>query len=371
MSEKKSGGRDIKITDLLHTANKKRKISQIVVAATGLGIASVLGMMSIYDAFFKRYERPNYQVTPGVRCYATMADAPYREEFFFSAGDVRLKGYYYPVDKEKGMVVLVHGFHAGADDYLPIIRFFVQNGFSVFAYDGRGTYDSDGNSTVGFCQALVDLDKTLTYIKHTNKFKNSKLFLFGHSCGGYAVTSVLQLHKGISACAAIAPVNNCYTLIIDKGKQYVGALAEEGLPPQFLNAYQLALFGKYTSCSGVDGINSVDIPVLIAHGVKDKVISFKGQSIIAQRDLITNPNVEYYVATGAISGHDTIWHSQRAVEYQQLVASELLRLENEKDDDLSQEELIEFYSKVDDELYSEINYELMTEVVKLFESAIK
>lgn len=370
MSDKKSEDGFAKISKVLDKAKKKHSIAQIIVAATGLGIASVLGMMSLYDSFFPRYERPDYEVVPGVRCYANMLNAPQREEFSFQAGDVVLKGYFYPSQNSKGTVVLVHGFHAGADDYLPVVRYLVQNNFSVFAYDGRGTYDSSGDSTVGFCQSLVDLDNTLTYIEKSNKFGSSKLFLFGHSCGGYAVTSVLELHKNISACAAIAPVNNCYTLIVDKGKQYVGQLASTGLSSTFLNAYQAALFGKYTKCNGVRGINSVDIPVLIAHGVDDKVISFKEQSVIAYRDFITNPNVDYYVGTGLSGGHDTIWHSARAVEYQKKVADDLAELKK-NNDELSHEQLVQFYSGVDDELYSEINYDLMAEVLKIYNSALK
>ena len=40
-------------------------------------------------------------------------------------------------------------------------------------------------------------------------------------------------------------------------------------------------------------------------------------------------------------------------------------------DEFSVNELIEFYSKVDDELYSEINYELMADVLKTYDSTLK
>ncbi len=367
---KKSADGIIKIAKTLDNAKKKHAMAQIVAAATGLGIASVLGMMTLYDTFFPRYERPDYEITPGIRCYESMENAPDREEFFFPSGDVDLKGYFYQAENSKGIVVVVHGFHSGADDYLPIIRYFVQNDYSVFAYDGRGTYDSAGDSTTGFCQSLVDLDNALTYIERSERFSSAKRFLFGHSCGGYAVTSVLELHDGINAVVAVAPVNNCYTLIIDKGKQYVGSLADVGLPSTFIKAYQAVLFGKYIKCSGVKGINSVNIPVLIAHGVNDKVISYTEQSVIAYRDHIVNPNVEYYIGEGLIGGHDTIWRSERAVEYQEQVAKDLEKLKEAKGDDLSREELVNFYSQVDDELYSEINYDLMAEALRIYNSAL-
>ena len=371
MRNKDGGGRLAKIVDALGKAEKKRAIAQTIVAATGLRLASVIGMLTLYDSFFPRYERPDYRITPGVRCYRTMNDPPRREEMFFTSDDAELKGYYYAADSAKGLVIVVHGLHSGADDYLPIIRYFVNNEYSVFAYDGRGTYDSGGDSTVGFCQSLADLDNALTFVECSPVLSGYKRFLFGHSCGGYAVTSVLELHKGISACAAIAPVNNCYTLILDKGKQYAGAFADEGLPKTFLNAYQEILFGKYAKCSGVRGINSVDIPVLIAHGVDDKIISFDGQSIISRKNEIFNPNVFYYVGTGLIGGHDSIWHSKRSEEYRRKVAADLKKLKDITGDEFSTSELMEFYSKVDNELYSEINYELMADILKTDVSAMK
>ena len=371
MRDKKKGGGMMKIVDALGKAEKKRAVAQTIVAATGLGMASVIGMLTLYDSFFPRYERPDYGVTPGVRCYQTMNDPPQREELSFTSNDAELKGYYYEASPSKGLVIVVHGFHSGADDYLPIIRYFVNNEYSVFAYDGRGVYDSGGDSTVGFCQSLVDLDNALTFVEHSPVLGGYKRFLFGHSCGGYAVTSVLELHKGISACAAIAPVNNCYTLILDKGKQYAGAFADGGLPKTFINAYQRILFGKYSKCSGVRGINSVDIPVLIAHGTDDKIISFDGQSIISRQNEITNPNVRYYVGTGLLGGHDGIWHSERSAEYRQKVAGDLKKLKDIKGGEFSVNELTDFYSEVDDELYSEINYELMADVLKTYDSALK
>lgn len=355
-----------KFTDLLDKADKKSKLAQIVASATGLGIAAVLGAITLYDSFFPRYERPNYACYPGMYTYSLARKYVEREEFMYSVGDVKLKGYYYEASSPKGLVVVVHGLHAGADDYLPVIVYFVQHGYSVFAYDGRGTYDSEGSSTVGMCQSLVDLDCTLGYIEGKKKFQNLPLFLWGHSCGGYAVTSVLALHKNVVACAAVAPVNNAYTLILEKGYQYAGSLAADGLPKTFLDAYQKELFGKYADCSGVDGINSTDIPVFIAHGTEDNVISFSAQSVIAHREEITNPNVKYYITDGILGGHDSIWHSERATKYKKQIEEQLSQLKSDK---AEQDKLEEFYKSVDNELYSEVNDELMDNIIKMFNKA--
>ena len=42
-----------------------------------------------------------------------------------------------------------HSMHTRAEDYLPFIRYFVQNHYSVFSCDCKGAYASEGDSTVG------------------------------------------------------------------------------------------------------------------------------------------------------------------------------------------------------------------------------
>lgn len=359
-----------KILHLTDISEKTRKYEQAIVAITGMKSATVLGAMSLYDSFFKRYERPCYPLTAGVVCIQRADDKLTREELYFLSGSVKLKGYYYEAKNSKALVVLVHGFHSGADDYLSIIEFFVKNNYSVFAYDGTGTYDSEGDSTVGMCQALADLDNTLEYISNSSRFKNMPLMLFGYSCGGYAATSVLALRNNIMAVAAIAPVNNCFMLILDKGKQYMGKFATEGLPEVFLSAYQGILFDKYSTLSGVKGINRAKIPVFIAHGINDSVISFDTQSIIAHRDEIKNINVRYYITSGLTGGHETVWHSERSAKYRLKVAKDLEMLKIEEGKEFSERSIERYVKTVDHKLYSEVNSELMKKIVDMFDESL-
>lgn len=354
----------------LGRANEKQRRAQEVAADTGMSPAAVLAAVAVYDTFFPRYKRPDYAVYPGMYCYERVSSLVTRKEFYYPAGNIRLKGYYYPARRPYGLAVVSHGLHAGADDLLPLIIELVRGNFSVFTYDGCGTYDSEGDSTVGMCQALVDLDDTLTYISSSARFRRFPLFLVGHSCGGYAATSVLSFHPHVKACAAIAAPNNCYTLILEKGEQYAGALASAGVPKTFLDAYQKVLFGGYTGCSGVKGINAAGIPVLLAHGTKDKVISYTRQSVVSHRAEIENPNVQYYIRSEAQGGHNSIWHSERSAAYRKEIADGLKALKKEKGKP-SRAELAEYYKNVDHALYSEVNGELAGLILDLFKSAMK
>lgn len=335
-----------------------RKEYEEISEEAGLSPLGMAGAQKLYNSFFKRYERPDYSLIAGRYCKERLGNVE-RKELFIPNGDVRLQGYLYSTRHPRGMVVLAHGLHAGADDYIPLAVKFAENGYDVLSYDGTGTYGSEGDSTVGLGQALVDLNAVLNYVKSQKLSK--KLFLVGHSCGGFAVTSVLALHKGISACAAIAPPNNCFTLILDKGKQYGGDFAASGAATDFLSVYQKKLFGSFVECDGVRGINSSNIPVLIAHGLNDKVISLGSQSIIAHKHEITNKRVTYYLGTGLSDGHDSIWHSFRAAQYKKEVDDKLAELRTE--------EQKAYLQTVDHALYSEVNEELFEQILNLFRHA--
>lgn len=321
-----------------------------------------------YDSVFCRYDRPNYDFILGEYCIERLSSELTRKEIKFKSNENELIGYYYESSfKSKGLVIVVHGFKAGADDYLPLINYVVKKGYNVFAYNMTGTFESQGSSTIGMCQSLIDLYNALNFIESDNRFNKQNLFLIGHSMGGYAAASVLSLHKNIKACACIAPMYNGNTIMLEKGEQYVGKVSKVSKP--IFELYQKYLFNDYINYNGVKGINDSNIPVLIAHGVEDKIITFSEQSIISHKKEITNPNVIYYIAKGLQSDHDNIWHSNEAVIYQKQIESELKLLEIEKKSKLSNEEILSFNKIVNHKLYSEINSELLDLIISIFDKA--
>lgn len=340
---------------------------------TGLQVGTILGAKAAYDSFFKRYEKRDINTIFGEFDYSRVEERLPRTAFFFPSGRWKLQGYFYPCHDAKGMVVVCHGMHAGADDYLPFIAYFVNNGYAVFTYDCQGTYASEGDSAVGMCTPLVNLDHALNYIENDKQLSQYPLFLFGHSWGGYAATAVLSIHKNIRGCSAVAPFNSGYTLFVEKGEQYMSYFSDPlkiDFPEAFLNTYQTLLFKDYTKYDAVKGINSTDIPVYIAHGNRDFVISFGHQSVISHRHEIRKKNVTYYIGTDAQAGHNTILHSLRAVAYQEQVGKDLKRLKKQYDRDLTQEELTGFCNGVDHALYSEINMQMMQEILDMFNKAL-
>lgn len=284
-----------------------------------------------------------------------------RKTLTVRSGENDLAAYYYPVEDPKGLCVIVHGIHAGADDYLPLIEAVTKGGYAVFAYDVTGTYSSEGDSGIGMCQQLVDLDRVLTYLKDTKPYKDMPKLLIGHSWGGYAAASVLALHGEVKAYVGIAPMCDGTTVMADKAEEYVDKLVEPVRP--IFDAYQKHLFGDYTKYNGVVGINSTDIPVLLAQGLDDTSIPHNILSITAKLDEITNPNVEVYYGKGLQGSHTGIWHSAEAEKYVKQVKSKVKGM--------SDEEKAEFYKTVDHRLYSDVNPELTELIFKTFEKGLK
>ncbi len=346
---------------------KKKAVGIILASLSGISGATVASMVVAYDTFFPRYERPNYRLQAGQYCMERMGQLK-RTEIWIPSKTAMLKAYSYMPKKPKGLVVFAHGIKAGADDYLPIIDYLYKNDFAVLSYNMTGTFESEGESTVGMCQFLVDIDYVIKYVQRHKPYKNYPLFTMGHSMGGYAAASVMAIREGIKASAVIAAVRNGSTMMLEKGEQFAGKIAKIAKP--VFNCYQRILFTDYNDYDAIIGINKQNVPVLIAQGVDDKVVVYNKQSILAEKDKITNPNVKYYVKKGIESEHSAIWHSLESIIYQKKVASELNLLEFEKGSPLTDDEKAEFIKTVDHRLYSEVNYELMDEIIKMFNSVL-
>lgn len=378
-------------------------------ASTDTGKAVISGALTTGAGFaydkvvFSRYERPDYRTKPGVYCFERVTNGMPRKEVDFPSDGVMLRGYFYQNKNPKGLVVVCHGIHSGSDDYLPITCYMWENGFDVFSFNYRGTYESQGEGTRGMSESLVDLDHALTYLENIPQYSSMPIMLVGHSWGGFAVSSVLSLHTSVRACAVISGFNSGYTMIEEKGKEYTDGKLGQGLgnvvkgidemvdnpyvkmfagltdlalnspamSKPFLDSHQSKLFGDYVNYTGVMGINNSGIPVLVAHGNRDMVISINHQSIFAHKDEITNPNVIWYTGTGSQSGHDTIWHSDRANQYQDLIKRELKAMEKTKGRELTDEEKANYVSGIDHEKYSEINYELFDKIIEMFNKVSK
>ena len=335
----------------------KRIAAVLAASLIGISVASVASAIIAYDSYFVRYERPDYAQYPGMYCYERYEGSLPRQTLQVE----QLAAYYYPVESPKALAVVVHGMHAGADDYLPLIEAVTKGGYAVFAYDATGHYDSGGENAVGMCQQLVDLDRVLGFLESNEPYAGMPKLLIGHSWGGYAVASALALHPQVKACVCLAPMCDGTTVMAQTSRRYVGELADTVKP--VFDAYQDYLFGDYTQYNAVVGINAVQIPVLIAQGVEDTVITPEGESITAYLDQITNPNVQVYYGTDYQGSHTGIWHCDEAESYVLQVAQQV--------QSMTDAQKATFYETVDHRRYSQVNAELIELIFETFEKGLE
>lgn len=132
-----------------------------------------------------------------------------RETVTFASGEETLTGYIYGKENtSKGLVVISHGLGGYSEGYISETKYFVDNGFMVFAYDNTGSGASTGDSCIGLVQSVIDLDNALTYVEQNPLFKGIPICLYGHSWGGFATTAILNYDHDIIAVASLAGYND-------------------------------------------------------------------------------------------------------------------------------------------------------------------
>ena len=171
----------------------------------------------------------------------------------------------------KGVVIMAHGIGGGGHNpYMISANYFTENGYYVFAYDATGNDNSEGSSVRGLPQGVIDLDHAITYVEQSAEFAGLPVLLFGHSWGGYCVTSVLNEHPEVTAVCSVSGFNESLDLIQAQGKQMIGPAIYLMLP--YLNLYEKIKFGKYSSQTGMDGFADSEAAVMIVHSTDDNTV---------------------------------------------------------------------------------------------------
>lgn len=257
----------------------------------------------IYDSIYDRYD----QSAPVPEALQSLTDA--RQAHHYDSGENRLSAWLYRCQDENArdaLVILVPGFHAGADSYLWQIRSLLDFGWSVLAFDATGSFSSEGSSARGFPQILCDLEATLKYVEKCQRFGYNDIVVLGHSQGGYAACCALTLEYDIAAVVSVSGVNSAMEGVIGLANQYVGPLAKGSYA--FLWTYQALLFGSARlNLRSDEAISQSQVPVLVIHGASDDRIPLDEYSIISYSDRIDSITAEFLVwSEDGQDGHTSV-----------------------------------------------------------------
>ena len=335
-------------------------------------IASYFGDKAVMRQTFQRYPADPYTT---LLVYDDIASDYNRAPVDLQVEGYHVQGYIYgPENNDKGLVVLSHGIFSQHQDYLALIMYLVDNGWKVLAYDNIGCGESDGDSTMSFAQSAVTLDQVLTYVetdaqRPDSPFAGLPVVLLGHSWGGYAVTAVLNWDHDVAAVVSLSGFESPWGIVKDTVVSSAGVAGYTQYPTLWLVSRQYA--GEYANLSAVDGINRTDIPVLVVHGTGDSVISYDGSAIIAHRDQITNPCVEYVtMSTEGRDGHADYFYTVEAQMYGDSLVQERAEIEESLDGDALEPALEQFSASIDKRAANVADPGLMDKVDDFFAKAI-
>ena len=181
---------------------------------------------------------------------------------------------YHKKDQEiKGVAVIAHGMGGGGQKgFTNVADRFTSDGYLVFAYDATGNDLSEGDSTGGLPQGVIDLDHALRFVKEQPEYKDLPIVLFGYSWGAYSVGSVLNLHPDVKAAVMASGFNRSIGMIEQRGAGYVGKFAVKLMLP-YVQVYEKILYGKYPALSAVKGFETAkDTRIMIIYSLDDDTV---------------------------------------------------------------------------------------------------
>ena len=283
-----------------------------------------------------------------------------------------LRGRVYRAKDERGLIVFRHGIFSHSQDYLALVTALVDKGWSVFTYDAIGCGESDGDSVLGFAQSPLDVRAAVRFANETNMAHGLPLVLLGHSWGGYGVAGALDfedVRNAVSACVTMSGFDTPNDIIFESAEKSAGPISITQHP--FISLIGLLDFGADANRSASRAVSECGLPVLVIHGTGDEVISFKGSSIIAERDNIKNPLVSYSVKDEeGRNGHNSYFYSPESQAYLNECAERLSALQAGYGGNAPADALASFMSTIDKQRANVADPTLIEEIDAFYAHAI-
>ncbi len=148
-----------------------------------------------------------------------------------------------------------------------------KNGYYVFAYDATAMDKSEGEGLGGVPQGVIDLDHAISFVESESDIPDLPIVLFGHSWGGYCVSSVLTFHPEIKAVIECSGFDRSSDMFESGGKSQAGSVIYTMTP--FIRIHEYFKYGKYAKNTAMDGFDATDANIMIVHSADDDVIGIE------------------------------------------------------------------------------------------------
>lgn len=353
---------------------KKRRKWPWALLGVVVVVLVVLPAAATFYVHSASYARPPAYRDAADIAYADVDSAAHpRQEVFFPSGGETLAGYLYPAqglddpaDAPVGLAIIAHGLNSNADKMLPLITYFQDRGWTVFAFDGTGAGASGGDSVRGLNQQCLDLEAAISYIASQPDLASLPCVLVGHSMGGHAVTSAfadgIDQQLDIRAAVAFSAFNSGIETTDVLFDEYAAPVAPL-LKPWVWVAYHAA-FGPAADVTAVDGINATSTPFMCVYGTEDEAVPAWKSGIPAHASEITNPNVQLVeVSDQYRNTHSTLWLTADSARYALETWDKRDALLNSMEGDpMESPEYQEFIASVDKDRMTQTDPDLMQQV---------
>lgn len=109
------------------------------------------------------------------------------------------------------LVLMCHGF-PGNEQNLDLAQAFRRIGFHACTFHYSGSWGSDGDYSFSHCieDAETVLDHLLSHADELN-IDTDRIFLFGHSLGGFVSANLYARRKEFRACILLSPADLCHS----------------------------------------------------------------------------------------------------------------------------------------------------------------
>ena len=183
--------------------------------------------------------------------YQFKFDQPFEEINLQTSDNETINGLYFTVENPKGAILFFHGNKGNLTRWGKIVQYFNQFQYNVFVIDYRGY----GKSTGKFNEEKMYKDALLSYNFLKQRFLENQIVVYGRSLGTTFATKV-------------ASENNPKQLILESPFYSLSYAVKY----QFKFGLKSILKYQFPTYSFIKKVQS---PVLIFHGLEDKVTSPK------------------------------------------------------------------------------------------------
>ena len=195
---------------------------------------------------------------------------------FSGIDDNTISAFYLPAASNNFTIFFCHGNAEDIGNRIPIFEMLNNLGFGVFCFDYRGYGLSTGKPSEK--KVLSDSETAFSYLTKNIGVPLDKIILHGQSLGGGVVTPLAVNHK------------------------VAGLILESSFVTVFRVLTRVPIF-PFDEFKNIEKIKKVKCPVLIIHGLKDRIIgSWHGKKLF---EAASEPKVSYWVEE---AGHNDLIH---------------------------------------------------------------